>query len=145
MAISCSEHYVQLVGSYEAALGPEITLQCWGVTLAQHRRRRQGDREKEEWPGRCGHTHWHRGARGKEGRLGNLVRKCDSLFSSSAFSVFKNTCHKTPTHVFLPPLSPFYSSTPTSFPFLFSNYLLSLHIHSSALLSNLHTYNYSMN
>lgn len=28
VSCSCSERYVQLVGSDEAALGPEITLQC---------------------------------------------------------------------------------------------------------------------
>lgn len=52
----------------------------------------------------------------REGRLGNLVGKCDSVFSSSAFSIFKHLPLNSHRSSSSPPLSPFFSSTPTPFP-----------------------------
>lgn len=143
MSCFCSEHYVQLVGSDEAALGPEITLQCWGVTLAKHRRRRQG---VGGWERRMGGEVWTHSLRqgegkGRGGRPGNLVGRCDSLFSSSAFSVFKHLPQD--SHTRLPPLVSLLSFPPHLHlsPFLLSHY--PLHLRSSALLSNQHRYNYT--
>lgn len=46
----------------------------------------------------------------------NLVGKCGSFFSSSAFSVFKHLPRELPRMSSSPPRSPFFSSTPTPFP-----------------------------
>lgn len=127
MSCFCSEHYVQLVGSDEAALGPEITLQCWGVTLAKHRRRRQGwGGESEEWVGRYGHTHWDRGKEkeeeeGRETLLGDVTASSHHLLSASS-----NTCHRTPTHVFLPSSLSFLFLHTYTFPLFFSLITLSI-------------------
>lgn len=56
----------------------------------------------------------------REGRLGNLVGKCDSLFSSSALSIFKHL----PLNSHSLSSSPFFSSTPTPF-----SVLLCINIH----------------
>lgn len=72
----------------------------------------------------------------------NLVGKCDSLFSSSAFRRLQTPATGLPRKSSCPPLSSFlFLHTYTSPLFLLSHY--SLHLHSSALLSNQHRYNYT--
>lgn len=127
------------LASDEAALGPEITLQCRGVTLAEHRRRRQGGgmegKRGDGWGGVDTLIETGKGNEGEEGRetlLGNVTASSHHLLSASS-----NTCHRTPTHVFLPSFLSLHAYT---FPLSSLSLGYSLHI---SVVKSARIYNYA--